>query len=518
MKKFQLLKKIRSVAKGAAAVGLASCLSALPVMASSHAEAPLTSMDRYADNTDVYAFRSYETGRTGFVTLIANYIPFQDPSGGPQFYRFDDNVLYEINIDNTGDGLPDMSYQFRFTTTFKNTNTVLGMSTLNQNGVISSVGDPDYNEPQTYSVTLHNHSTGTDTVLATGVPVPPPNIGPKVTPGYEAALGAPNAHTINSNGVRVFAGQRDDGFFIDVGGVFDLVNLRSARHDNNGVATLTPFNVSSIAIEVPIQSVVRNVTPGMATATIPAPTDNNAVIGVYATASRMTTRVIGNMNARSTSGPFVQVSRLGNPLVNEVVIPLGLKDAFNSIRPNVDGTIPAVVAALKNPELAILLQHQGVVQHIPGGNRTDLITIFGTGIPNGTVPGFPGNYLFDGVGNAHEMLRLNVGVMPTATGPGQPTGVADGSSELGLLDGDIAGFPNGRRVFDDVVDIELRVMAGGTPFYPALLNGVNNRLGDGVNQNEQPFLQRFPYLAAPNQGNQVRPTNFPAPGGIPVNQ
>ena len=504
MKKSKILKKLHSVAKGITALGLASCLAALPVMASSHAEAPLISMDRYADNTDVYAFRSYEAGRDGYVTLIANYIPFQDPSGGPQFYRFDDNVLYEINIDNTGDGLPDLSYQFRFQTHRVNNDTVLGHTAFNQDGVVSSINDPDYNMPQVYSVTVHNHITGTDTVLAQNVPMPPSNVGPTVTPNYVANLGSKGVHQISADGTKVFAGQRDEGFFIDVGGVFDLLSLRSPRHDDNGVATLTPFNVNSIAVEVPIGSVIKGGTHGSTTP--PAATDNNAVIGVYASASRQTTRVINPNGTQTTSGNFVQVSRLGNPLVNEVVIPLGLKDAFNSIRPNVDGTIPQVVAALKDPELARLMVAKGIVQHIPGGNRNDLITIFGTGIPNGTLPGFPGNFLnSDGIG--HEMMRLNTGIAPTATGP-------TGTSELGLLGNDIAGFPNGRRVFDDIVDIELRVVAGGTPFYPALQNGTNDQLGDGVSQNEQPFLQRFPYLAPPNQGNQPRPTNLPNPLGF----
>lgn len=514
MKKLPIIKKLISAVKGVAALGLVSCLTALPLMASSHAEAPLISMDRYADNTDVYAFRSYETGRTGFVTLIANYIPFQDPSGGPQFYRFDDSVLYEINIDNTGDGQPDLSYQFRFRTVIRRPDTVLGMSTVHSaadDGVIRSINDPDYNMPQFYSVTLRNHNTGTETVLANNVPMPPSNIGPTVTPNYEAVLGATSVHTLATSGpnagTRVFAGQRDEGFFIDVGGVFDRLTLRSLRHDNNGVATLTPFNVNTIAIEVPQSAIARGgTTPASATA-------DNAVVGIYATASRQTTRVLGTGTAtgtQSNSGNFVQVSRLGNPLVNEVVIPLGLKDAFNGIRPASDGTIPQVVAALQDPELARLLQRVGAVQHIPGGNRSDIITIYATGIPNGTIPGFPGNFLnSDNIG--HEMLRLNMGIAPTAVNPGLRTGVADGASELGLLDGDIAGFPNGRRVFDDIVDISLRVVAGGTPFYPALMNGTNNRLGDGVNFNEQPFLQRFPYLAPPNQGNQPRPANFPSP-------
>ena len=196
------------------------------IFASSHGEAPLISMDRFADNTDTYAFRSVEPGRDGFVTLIANYIPLQEPSGGPQWFRFDDSVLYEIKIDNTGDGVEDVTYQFQFATQTVNSNTVLGQSTVNENGVISSLTDPDYNMPQTYSVRRIDRFTGRKgRIIAAGLRTPPANIGPRVTPDYETNLGQPAVYSLPAGG-KVFAGQRDEYFYIDLG-VFEALNLRS---------------------------------------------------------------------------------------------------------------------------------------------------------------------------------------------------------------------------------------------------------------------------------------------------
>lgn len=474
---------------------LAALLSAIvPVSltASSHAEAPLISMDRFADNTDTYAFRSVESGRSGFVTLIANYIPLQEPSGGPQWFRFDDTVLYEIKIDNSGDGLEDVIYQFQFATTRVNNNTVLGQSTVNQDGVISSLTDPDYNMPQTYTV---RRSTGKDEriqTLGTGFVVPPANIGPRVTPNYETALGQPAVGNL-PNGGKVFAGNRDEYFYIDLG-VFDALNLRSVGM-TGGIDTTKGYNVSTIAIEVPITELTRNnVSPA-------TPTSPGAVIGVWATASRRTTRVINADGTRTEGGDFRQISRLGNPLVNEVVIPLGLKDAFNSISPFVDGTIPQVVQAVTDPELARLLAAvYGIT--IPPPPRSDLVSIFGTGIPVNAVTG-PNYTTFLSDGIAHEYLRLNVAIPPTAIAS---------QNRLGLLGGDVAGFPNGRRVFDDVTDIALRAVAGGTPFTPATNIAPNNALGDGVSSNpEGALLTRFPYLLPPNQGNQPRTANQQRP-------
>ena len=461
-------------------------VSTVPSLASSHAEAPLISMDRYADNTDTYAFRSVEPGRQGYVTLIANYIPFQEPSGGPQWYRFDDTVLYEIKIDSTGDGIEDITYQFQFNTQTVNGDTILGMSAVNEDAVISNLNDADYNMPQTYSVKRLDRASGRrGETLETGLIVPPANIGPRVTPNYEQNLGQPAVYDL-PNGGKVFAGQRDEYFYIDVGGVFDALNLRSIGA-NGGVDTTQGFNVSTIAIEVPIQDLTR-------TRAVPSgPTASDAVIGVWATSSRRSTRVI-NPAGRHEEGPWRQISRLGNPLVNEVVIPLRLKDAFNGLSPQNDAVAAPFVL---DPELARLMQLVYGI-NIPPPPRNDLVAIFATGIPVNPVTG-PSYTTFLSDGQPHEYLRLNVAIPITSIGS---------ISRLGLLGGDVAGFPNGRRPHDDVTDIALRAMAGGTPFTPATNVSPNNTLGDGVSSNpEGPLLTRFPYLRPPNPGNTPRTSN-----------
>lgn len=461
--------------------------SALPALASSHSEAPLISMDRFADNTDTYAFRSVEPGRDGFVTLIANFIPLQEPSGGPQWFRFDDTALYEIKIDNTGDGLEDIVYQFQFRTETVNGETVLGQSTVNQDGVIGSLTDPDYNMPQTYTVRrIERRGNRRGQLIAAGLRTPPANIGPRVTPNYEANLGQPAVYPL-SNGGKVFAGTRDEYFYIDLG-VFDALNLRAPLSTTGGIDSTKGYNVSSIAIEVPIQELTRS-------RTVPSgPTDPNAVIGVWSTASRRSTRVLLGDSTQLNEGNWVQVSRLGNPLVNEVVIPLRLKDAFNSLSPVNDAVAAPFVL---DPEIARLLNAVFGIT-IPPPPRNDLVQIFATGIPVNAVTG-PNYTTFLSDGIPHEYLRLNTAI---------PITPIASISRLGLLGGDVAGFPNGRRVHDDVTDIALRAVAGGTPFTPATNQAPNNQLGDGVSSNpEGPLLMRFPYLLPPNQGNQPRSSN-----------
>ena len=488
---------------------LIASMSPATLLASSHAEAPLISMDRYADNTDVYAFRSTESGRTGFATIIANFVPFQEPSGGPQFYRFDDTVLYEIKIDNTGDGVEDITYQFNFRTQIVNGETVLGMNTVNENGEISTLTDVDYNMPQTYSVRRIDRQTSRKgRLIASGLRTPPSNIGPRVTPNYEENLGSPAVYPLSGGG-RVFAGQRDEGFYIDVGGVFDALNLRSIGM-SGGIHTTQEYNVNSIAIEVPISSLTRdrrNPTDPLAA---------NAVVGVWSTASRQAVRIIRGNEGQgdhgqgnddkdkdnyyvgdgqvSNNGPYRQVSRLGNPLVNEVVTPLRLKDPFNASRPTQDAQL---VPYVLDPELAKLMQAVFGIA-IPPPPRNDLAFIFALGIPSGVIPNYTTQIA--GTNGPHEYLRLNLAIAPSAN-----------PNRLGLLGGDVAGFPNGRRVMDDVVDIGLRAVAGGTPFTPATNVAPNNTLGDGVSQNDVPYLERFPYLGVPHQGNQPRTANFPAP-------
>src|SRR5215470_1425896 len=358
---------LKRISLAAAVLSLTFATMPIKTRASSHSEAPLISMDRYADNTDTYAFRSVEPGRQGFVTLIANYIPFQEPSGGPQFYRFDDTVLYEIKIDNTGDGREDITYQFQFKTGTVRDNTVLGMSTLNEDAVITSLNDPDYNQFQTYTVRrIDSRGPRKGRIIASGLRTPPSNIGPRTTPNYETNLGQPAVYGLPGGG-KVFAGQRDEYFYIDVGGVFDTINLRSIG-TNGGVDSTQGFNVSEIAIEVPIQDLTR-------TGRVPVgPTASDAVVGVWATASRRSARVILEDGDRLNVGDWVQVSRLGNPLVNEVVTPLKLKDTFNSLSPTNDGVLAPFVL---DPELARLMQVVFGIS-IPPAPRNDLVSIFAT--------------------------------------------------------------------------------------------------------------------------------------------
>ncbi|MEZ5427877.1 MAG: DUF4331 domain-containing protein [Pyrinomonadaceae bacterium] len=466
-------------------------LLSMSSLASSHSEAPLISVDRFADNTDVYAFRSLEPGREGFVTLIANYIPFQEPSGGPQYYRFDDNVRYEIKIDNTGDGREDLIYRFTFNTNTVNDATVFGMSTFNQNAIITSLDDPDYNQFQTYTVERIDNRLGRrpnkirGRYLGVGLKTPPSNIGLRTTPDYETNLGQPAVYDL-PNGGKVFVGQRDEAFYVDLGAIFDTFNIGNTLF--GGVDTTQGFNISTIALEVPIEELTQTNLPPT------SPTDPDAVIGVWATASRRSIRVLDDGNTRIESGDWKQVSRLGNPLVNEVVIPLGLKDKFNGSTPREDVIFaPSVV----DPELARIFRDFFALT-VPSPPRQDLVSIFATGIPVNSVTG-PNYTTFLSDGQPHEYLRLNVAIPPT------PIAQID---RLGLLGGDVAGFPNGRRVQDDVVDIALRVVAGGTPFTPATNDFPNNVLGDGVGFNpEGPLLSRFPYLLPPTPGGVARTSN-----------
>ncbi|CAN5444027.1 DUF4331 domain-containing protein [soil metagenome] len=473
-----------------ASVAIASLLFGAAVQtakASSHREAPLISMDPSADNTDLYAFRSTESGRQGFVTLIANFIPDQSPGSGPHYYKFDDTVLYEIKVDNTGDGVEDISYQFRFSNQIKNGDSVLGMASPNEalqgkggiEPLISSINDEDYNEVQTYSVTRIDRQSGKKgKQLATVLQTPPANIGKRTTPNYEA-LAERAIHDI-AGGVRVFAGQRDEGFFIAVNKIFDTLNLDSIK-DTGGKDGLAGRNVNSIAIEIPIKDLTRN-------GAVPTDsTDANSVIGIWSTASRRTTNVLYDAQKRgSKNGEWVQISRLGNPLVNEVVIPLKLKDAFNGLSPKDDAIAAPFVL---DPQLPKLLKAVFKID-IPTAPRNDLVAIFATGIKAGSVPGAPTFNTFLSDGKPHEYMRLNVAIPPSAN-----------PNRLGLLGGDPAGHPNGRRVFDDVTDIALRAMAGGTPFTPNTNKAPNNALGDGVSENDVPFLTKFPYLGTPHSGN-----------------
>jgi len=450
------------------AVALVAAVAMTPTGASSHREAPLISQDPLADNTDVYAFVSPE--RSDRVVLISNFIPLQFPSSGPNFWKFDDNVLYEIMVDNTGDAVEDVTYQFRFATAVRNPGTF-----LYNTGAVTSIDDPDLNVRQSFSVARVSgpRRSGARTVMGENLYVMPANVGISSMRDYNGQLGD-GVQSLRGHDARVFAGPRDEGFYVDLGATFDLLQLRSLVPQlGTPIDSLAGYNVHSIAIEVPISALTRT---GSRAASAEDP---NATIGVWSTASRMSTTTRTG-TGQTQSGDWVQVSRLGNPLVNEVVLPLSLKDTFNGLAPTGDG---AALSLVTNPLLPPLMQALFGVQ-TPATPRNDLVTIFLTGIPGlnqvGTSP------------RPAEMLRLNTGVPPSPR-----------PHRLGVLGGDLAGFPNGRRVGDDVVDVALQAMAGATPLTPEFVRAPNSRLGDGVDQNDKDYLTRFPFLAVPNAGREM---------------
>ncbi len=432
----------------------------LPGSASSHREAPLISQDPLADNTDVYAFVSPTSPDK--VTLISNFIPLQLPASGPNFWKFDDNVLYEIMIDNDGDAFEDITFQFRFRTSVRNQATF-----LYNIGQITSLDDTDWNIRQFYDVIRVDgpRRTGRRQVLARNVPSPPVNVGSRSLPDYDSVANA--AIQTIPGGMKVFAGQRDEGFYVNLG-VFDLLGVPPA--DNNTPDSTAGLNVHSIALEVPIEKLTASGRRPTST------TDAAAVIGVWSTASRQSVTV-RSPGKQQDFLQFVQVSRLGQPLVNEVVIPLGVKNTFNAIPPSRDS---AALPFVLDPEVPKLLNALFGINS-PPAPRNDLVTIFLKGIPGLNQPKKV---------KASEMLRLNVAIPPSAS-----------PNPLGVLGGDLAGFPNGRRVGDDVTDAALRVLAGATPLTPDFNTGINAQLTDGVNGNDVPYLTTFPYLASPQSGN-----------------
>ncbi|NVI89502.1 DUF4331 domain-containing protein [Actinomadura sp. BRA 177] len=411
--------------------------------ASSHREAPLISGQPQYDNTDVYAFVSPD--RPDTTTLIANFIPFEDPAGGPNFYKFARDARYDLNVDNDGDSLPDLTYRFQFHDRLKNGNTF-----LYNTGPVTSLDDPDLNFTQTYDLTLIRRVDGnvhSVRKLADGAPVAPSNVGKASMPDY-TTLRAQAVKPVG-NGTTSFAGQADDSFFLDLR-VFDLLygaNLKEVGND-----TLSGYNVNTVAVQVPTRQLVKGHDP---------------VIGVNSTVSRLT-----------ASGEYAQVSRLGSPLVNEVVIPRGRKDTFNASTPWQDAQFAGFVT---DPELPKLIEKIYKIP-APSGPRKDLVQAFLTGVPGLNQP-------------AHvrpaELLRLNTSIEPAAK-----------PDRLGVLGGDKAGFPNGRRLTDDVIDIELQAVEGE-------LLGQKNDLGDAVNANDVGFEKRFPYVAQPHSGSDVRGATKP---------
>ncbi len=438
---------------------------------SSHREAPGTSQDPVADSTDLYAFVSPDDPTT--VTLICNYIPLEGPAAGPNFYEFGDDVLYSIHISNRGSAEPDISYEFRFETQILDPDTF-----LYNTGPIAAIDDPHFNKRQFYSVTRRTKWDAT--VLATGLASPPCNIGPLSTPDY-AALAGEAVHSL-PGGRTVFAGQRAEGFYVDLGAVFDLGDLRPFEQlhafgslpQRDGVNATAQVNVHTIALKVPISDVV----------------DKGPTIGVWTTASRRKVELRSEPDFEI--GPWIQVSRLGNPLFNEVLVPLGRKDEWNASYPEDDSSFAGGVA---HPELASLLNvlYPGVFPHLAAYTkpRADLLAILLTGIPAGVVS--PTFSTFTGATQA-DMLRLNTSIPPNTSDP----------SVLGVLGNDVAGFPNGRRVFDDVFTIELRAIAGktiplvDTSFSP---DGAASAVTDGLTFDN--YLPNFPYLGVPYSGYDV---------------
>jgi len=467
-------------------------------IASSHREAPMIAGLPRVDNTDLYAFRSYEPGRSDYVVILANFIPVQDAYGGPNFFNMDPDALYEIHIDNNGDGREDLTYSFKFTNTIQGIALNIGGKQvpvpLANVGQITTGSQPTMNVIQTFTI---NQITGPKRASA-GTPVTPilggtafekpqDNIGNKSIPNY-ANYSAMHIRGINIPGCtppagtfpRVFVGQRKEGFAVNLGEIFDLVNIEVPRvigsRSGSGNST-DDKNVTTIAIELPISCITTSTEP---------------VIGVWSTTSLPP----GRIGSTSTS-PYVQVSRLGMPLVNEIVIGLPDKDKFNMSEPKDDGQFANYVTNPTLPALLALLYADAGVQAPSVFPRTVLVATFLTGVPNVNQPK---NVV------ASEMIRLNTALPVTPKGSQNSLGAAacfvNGALTLTNPGCDPAGFPNGRRPGDDVVDIELRVAMGyllppgsGKPASASL------PYTDGVLVEDSQFDNHFPFLTTPIPGS-----------------
>ncbi|MEU4161561.1 DUF4331 domain-containing protein [Actinoplanes sp. NPDC026670] len=432
--------------------------------ASSHREAPLVAADPAIDNTDLYAFVSPE--RPGFVTFVANWQPFEEPNGGPNFYPFATDATYHIKVDNDGDAKPDAEFKWKFRSIDNR-----GDSTfLYNNGPVTSLDDENLLFKQTYSLQSSFNGEPFKTRVE-DAPVAPSRVGAASMPDY-GTLRQQATRTL-PGGWKIFAGQADDPFFLDLR-VFDL--LYGGDLSETGQDTVAGYNVNTIALQVPFKDVALKADAG-----------RNPVIGVWTTTERNRVRITGG----GQSGGKVQVSRLGNPLVNEVVVPASLKDTFNATPPERDAKIPALVKRVLEPEVPKLIES---IYKIPAPKtpRNDLAEIFLTGIT--TKAGGPIKAdLNSQLNNADvkasrftpsEQLRLNLSV-PVAGSP----------NRLGVLAGDLQGFPNGRRLSDDVVDIELQALVGAAQT-GKLVDAL--AAGDAVDANDQQFGGEFPYVALPN--------------------
>jgi len=432
--------------------------------ASSHREAPLVAGEPRLDNTDVYAFVSPDA--TDSVTLVANWVPLQEPNGGPNFYAWATNTAYDINIDSDGDAKPDITYRWTFKDRYRDRNTF-----LYNTDVVTSLDDKDLNFRQFYD--LEKITPSGTTKLLNDAPAAPSFTGPASFPNYGAVADAAIT-PISKGGGKSFVGQADDPFFLDLR-VFDL--FYGKNFSEVGQDTVSGYNVNTIVLQVPKKEVALK---GDAT--------RNPVIGVWSTTSRQRIDVVLPDNTRLQSGGFQQVSRLGMPLVNEVVIPVGRKDEFNATKPQDDAKFLDFV---RKPEVPKRIQDIYWIPQ-PKTPRDDLVEVFLNGVCankcgplavdlnsqkiNKDVD--PNNF------KSSEQLRLNMSIPPSAN-----------PNRLGVVGKDLAGFPNGRRLADDALDVTLQAAEGVLlPGHPAAVDG----LGDGVDAYNVPFRQMFPYVALPN--------------------
>ena len=489
--------------------------------AANHREAPITAFDHKADITDVYAFRSYAPGDTNKVTLILGVDPLLEPANGPNWFPFDPDILYEIKVDNNHDAVEDVVFQFRFKTEQRLPNLfqvyagVPGGSTAPANSPppvppgtlivpprITSFGDIGLGQRQSYVVTMLKGGIATQLPNSLGDPLytVPANVGPR-TMDYDALFAAGTYNLTND--VDAFAGTTDDAFWIDLGGAFDTLNTsvappvlspaEDAANVNLAADTVSGYAVNSIAIQVPIAMLTR-------TGAIEPATSAAATIGVWATTSRPRTTVRRSPLPAASSGTFHQIQRMGNPLINELLIGTGYKDRFSMDQPKNDSQFASFFL---DPTLARIVNAlTGGAVAIPTPPRTDLLP-FVTYAPPIAAAGTP-------AGPIADLLRLNTGVPPTPV-------ASLGLSRLGLLQNDAAGFPNGRRLFDDVTDVALRLVVGGVLAGPPFSNSpINTRLGDGVNVNDAVYRSTFPYLANAPSGRTRRHVDPGEPSCTPV--
>jgi len=484
----------RSSVLGAAAVAAlaAGTLVVTGAPGSSHREAPGILADPTADNTDVYAFTAADA--PGSLTVVANWIPMEEPAGGPYFGKLDPRARYYVKIDNTGDGYEDVAYRWKFRQTFRNPDSFLDAAPT-----VDSVDDPDINFVQRYDLykeTYRNRRLVKVKRLLRNAPVAPANTGPKTVPDYGKVEAG--AITALAGGGKSFVGPIDDPFFLDLNTVFDGLNIDKPGRPNIGLGNqgggkddVSGYNTHGFVLQVPESEVTVD---GKSVADAKA---KNAVVGVWATTERKqisvrAAKAHGKHRRHRHHSRWVQVSRLGNPLINEVVIPIGAKDKFNRTSPANDAKNFGQYAL--NPEVARLLNalfDLGVKET----DRTDIVQALLTGVPGLTQIG--------GKPAAADTLKINMGVPPSAS-----------PNRFGVLAGDLAGFPNGRRLADDVTDIELRVIAGA--LLPADQAGKQIPLGDGVDQNDKPFRSTFPYVAQATDGftglvKRTEPAHAPVP-------